>query len=276
MKTVLTLYAGVLGQPGLLLRLGGLMMVILVIYQTALTLLLDSLYVPGNQGQTQQAFFENWPRLVLGFVVYGVIIVWLTTIFAIRWHRYVLLGQHTYSAFDVTFAGREWRFVWNSVVVGLIIGLAMVVFFLGVRIVFSFVGAVSPSALAFLNVTAFVLLLLFVNYFIGRFCLVFPATALGVPMRVRDSWYKTREGGKRVMLLLTAMSLPNLIAPELAFLLLQPGAVPEWLATAVGTFLQVFFLLITTALYASTFSYTYRAFGLPLQPPRYPVPEDPI
>ncbi len=276
MKTVLTLYAGVLGQPGLLLRLGGLMMIILVIYQIALTLLLDSLYVPDNQGQTQQAFVDNWPRLVLGFVVYGVIIVWLTTIFAIRWHRYVLLGQKTYSVLDVTFAGREWRFVWNSIIIALIIGLAMVVFFVAVRIVFSLVAAISPSLFMFLNFAALVVLLLFVNYFIGRFCLVFPATALGVPMRVRDSWHKTWDSGIRVMLLLTAMSLPNLIAPEIAFYLLQPGTVPAWLATAVGTFIQVFFLLITTALYASTFSYTYRDLGLPLKPPRYPVPDDPI
>jgi len=267
MKTILKIYASVLGQPGLLLRLGGLMMVILVIYQTALTLFLGSLHVPGDLGETQQALMENWQRLALGFVVYGVIAVWLTTIFAIRWHRNVLLGQDRYSLLDVTFGSREWRFVWNSIIIALITGIATVIFFTVARLVFSILASVT-SLFSVMQVALWLSILLFANYLIGRLSLVFPAVALGVPMRVRDSWHKTWDEGVRVMWLLTAVSLPALIAPELVFQLLGPSGLPPWISTAITTFVQVFFLLITTALFAGTFSYTYQRLGLPLSPPQ--------
>ncbi|MEM8586491.1 MAG: hypothetical protein AAGG65_00415 [Pseudomonadota bacterium] len=84
MKTVLTLYARVLGQPLLLLRLGGLMMAIIVGYQVALLVTLESLGVTHDQQAAQQVIQQNWLRFALGVVVLVVLYIWLTTVFAVR------------------------------------------------------------------------------------------------------------------------------------------------------------------------------------------------
>lgn len=271
MKTVLTLYARVLGQPLLLLRLGGLMMAIIVGYQVALLVTLESLGVTHDQQAAQQVIQQNWLRFALGVVVLVVLFIWLTTMFAVRWHRYALLGQSNYRFLDATFGKRGWNFVWNSF---LISSLASVVVFpfavaLGFTIITSV--AIDPTqtrqTLLILN-GLMILASLPGLYVVGRCSLVFPAIALGFRMRIRDSWNETRGHGLRIFLLLVAMSIPAVVGSEVTVHIVPSTDLPIWLTTVIRTLVGTFFVLITTALWASALSHAYRSLSLPLRPPQ--------
>lgn len=276
MKNVLGLYAGVLGQPLLLLRLGGLMLTILVVYQIALSLMLESLILQDGPGVSQQTFDQNWLRIILGMLVYGIISIWLTTMFAIRWHRYALLGQSTYRFLDITFGQREWRFVWMSIQIGLLAGFVFFIMWIAFATLFGSTLVNDPANAGRLLILFLFLYLVPASYVIGRSALVYPATALGVHMRLRESWTKTKGHGLRIMVLLIAMTVPALISSELAIEIIPDGGLPLWLTTAIGTFVQTLFLLITTALWSSTFSYAYRALDLPLKPATGPEQQTPV
>jgi hypothetical protein len=86
-------------------------------------------------------------------------------------------------------------------------------------------------------------------------------------MHIKGSWAATSGQGWRIAALLIAMTVPVLISSELAIEVIPLGGLPTWLAAAIDTFVQTVFLLITTALWSSTFSYAYRALDLPLKPP---------
>jgi len=268
-KTVLTLYARVLGQPLLLLRLGGLMMVILVFYQIAMLLAFGSLVDANDLDTSRVSLEQNVPRLVLGVIVFWVLYVWLTTMFAVRWHRYMLLGQSNYGFLDATFGKRGWRFVWNSFLIGLLAFVAVLPFWL----IFAFVVAPTiVNATSSIETTivslyaAMVICLLPGLYVFGRCELVFPAIALGFAMRIRDSWDETRGRGLGIFGLLVAMSIPAVVGSEISLRIVPTEGLPTWLSTAAATFIGVFFVLITTALWASALSHMYKALGLPLNP----------
>ena len=275
MKTVLTLYARVLGKPMLLLRLGGLMMVIMVGYQVALLLAVESLGVADDQQAAQQAIEENWLRIVLGGVVLAVLYIWLTTTFAVRWHRYALLGQSSYRFLDATFGRRGWHFVWNLFLISCLASLVVFPFglILGLVVISSVSSNSIPTGQTLIVLNGLMVLVTLPGlYVVGRCSLVFPAIALGFRMRVRDSWDETRGHGLRIFLLLVAMSIPAVIGSEVTVRIVPSTGLPLWLTTAIRAFVGTFFVLITTALWASALSHAYQALKLPLRPPQPQMP----
>lgn len=269
MKTLLKIYAGVLGQPALLLRLGGLMMVLLVGYQIAMLLAFGSLLDSSNLRALELAVQQNATRIVLGVFVYWVLYIWLTTMFAIRWHRYILLGESRYRFLDAAFGKRGWRFVWKSVLIGLVAVVAVLPFWL--FIVLLGVPAFMDSRSSVEQITTVVNVLTLVCflpglYVFGRCAMVFPATSLGVTMGIGDSWHATRGHGLRILGLLIAMSIPAIVGSEISVRIVPSEGLPIWLTTAVATLIGVFFVLITTALWASVLSHAYKALNLPLRP----------
>lgn len=258
MRTVLALYALVLGQPMLLLRLGGIMMAILVVYELAFFPVIESLFGADGRTVSLQVLEENRLRLTIGFIVFGIIVIWLTTMVAVRWHRYMLLGPASYRFFDVTFGGREWRFVGNGILVGL---LAYLVFW-GATLLLGLIGSglvvSAPLAVKYVGPLIELIAMLPALYVVGRCGLVFPATAIGQPMRIRDSWTATQGRGATIAGLLVAMALPAIVVQLIPFEIEPFSALPGWLVSVAGAFARTFFLLITTALWASALSHAYR------------------
>lgn len=275
MKTVLMLYARVLGQPLLLLRLGGLMMVILVGYVVAVVLAVESLVRfpvdPDDLQRLQQSLEQNQLQILLGSIVFAMLYVWLMVMFAVRWHRYALLGQSNYRFFDATFGRRGWCFIWKSILIGLLSFVVALPF----ALVFAFAVVpvltstwVPTSATVLLLTAAWMLITLPALYVVGRSSLVFPAIALGFRMRIRDSWDETRGHGLRILLLLVAMSIPTIVGSQVTVGIVPSSGLPLWLTTAIGAFVGVLFVLITTALWASALSHAYQSLNLPLHPPQ--------
>ncbi|MEM8586492.1 MAG: hypothetical protein AAGG65_00420 [Pseudomonadota bacterium] len=111
-------------------------------------------------------------------------------------------------------------------------------------------------------------------YVVGRCSLVFPAIALGFRMRIRDSWNETRGHGLRIFLLLVAMSIPAVVGSEVTVHIVPSTDFPIWLTTVIRTLVGTFFVLITTALWASALSHAYRSLSLPLHPQQAHTPSN--
>lgn len=112
------------------------------------------------------------------------------------WHRFVLLPRnHALPTMGFNFTLREVRFFGYLVLMTLSFGAA-----------FLFLGAAGRNV----GVAAFLVLILLVVLLLlwARLCLVFPAAAVGAPVRLADSWGITRGNGWRIFWLTILISLP--------------------------------------------------------------------
>ncbi|MEM7442531.1 MAG: hypothetical protein AAF414_04265 [Pseudomonadota bacterium] len=304
-RTIIGLYANVLGQPQLLIKLSGLMLVLLVAYRIAAVWFHHWLFFGESPAASAAIFEQN--SLLLGAitVAYLLICAWLLVVFSVRWHRYALLNADEDRFFAVGLGKRGRLFAWNSFLILLWLVLAGVLYWIAVLILlpvannvvfgsgtsgealsmgykFSFVLAGSSSFLDSFQLTGLTItdqspyvamalkigFLLICTYLIARMSLVYPAIALGFRMRLSDSWQETRRHGLRITGLLIVMSVPAIVGSEFSFQVGPIAEIPPWLMIAVDAVAQSLFFVISVALFASAFSYAYKTLGLPLRPPQ--------
>jgi hypothetical protein len=241
---------------------------------------------------------------MLIYFVYLLIYIWLVIVFSVKWHRYSLLGDKDQKFFAIGLGKRGRMFLSNTVIIMLLIVVLAIVFellslvlllvgnnilfaesatndrlFIAFGVGFFLSGPSSifdlirfegltiidrvPEVTYALNAVFFVLS----AYLVARLSLVYPAITLGFAMRLGDSWKETRGRGFRITLLLIVMSVPAIAGSEIAVQIEPIAGLPVWQRIGLGAFVQSLFLLITTALFAATFSYAYKALDLPLHPP---------
>lgn len=310
-RSITNLYAQVLGQPLLLLRLGGLALLVMTAYQFAFSNLLNWLFPLEGLGASPIATDAGPTIFLVGLVAQALLLVWMGTIFSLRWHQHLLLSSTNRGFFNISLDRRGRLFATRSLAIivsifgaGVIysfIALNFSVFFDGLlfgnitdasqarfdfRLSFQASGLSSPlSAVQLEGVSLLaqfpsieiglnVLFLLATLYAVGRWSLVFPAIALGFAMRIRDSWHETRGHGLRIMILMAAVSLPALIASEISVQIQPFGDLPPFMAAATTAVTQSLFFVITVALWSSAFAHVYNALGLPLHPQQAHMPSN--
>ena len=132
-------------------------------------------------------------------------------LFAVAWHRLILLGPKT--AKPKVWSGwssRHWLF------------FGYIVLFVFIVIVGSFVGGVLIG-LVFRDVFALILLLLFLlcgAWWLARLSLVFPSAAIERHYALETSWDDTRQQGLRLMFGLVLVLLPVMVLNWVAIELL--------------------------------------------------------
>lgn len=247
MDDIVPLYTSVLGQPGLLVRLTGLMLVILVVLDLVIALHLQR-YTPAEL----QALFERGSIEIFGPILLQLVVtLYVTTKYAVRWHRYSLLGQDEYNFADIAPRPRDWRYFGYGLLVGLSLGVVLSL----ALTLFSGVAAAGGGTSSLLVIV----LVVATFYTIARLSLVFPGAAVDAAVTLGDSWRRTRGNGWRIMLLMAVTTLPVGLLAELA-----PGIVPLSLAglplfsALLQSIVVNFFLLITVALGQNALSHAYR------------------
>jgi hypothetical protein len=244
MDAILPLYAQVLGQPGLLLRLTGMLLVILVAMDIAFQQYIFQFTPAALQAQMQQGDATLWLLLFAQLVV----TVWVSTMYAVRWHRYMLLGHEEYGFADVAPRGRDWRYFGMGLLVGLLIGLA-----------FALLSTLAAAALGQVNIPVIIGLGLLIAYVCARICLIFPGIAIDSGLTLNDSWRYTEGNGLRIVLLFIVMTLPvGLLAQAVSgFVPLSIPSLPLVSALIQSIVINVFFL-INVALGQSALSHAYK------------------
>ncbi len=125
------------------------------------------------------------------------------TLFAVSWHRTVLLGQATSAPLVPVWQSRHWRFLgYTLIITAISYGFTMLYVPLLSPLVAdgSTVGLWQPLLLMFL--------LLFGTYVILRLSFVFPAVAVDESYSFADSWRHTRNQGLRLMAAMFLTLLP--------------------------------------------------------------------
>lgn len=130
-----------------------------------------------------------------------------TTLFAVSWHRLILLGpQQAMSAPILRWGNRETTYLWRSIV--LLIGIL-----LAMAIPFSFALAIAQRSAAGHLVMALVsLAALFIML---RFSLVLPAGAVDARYGFAQSWADTAARGFQLMGTVLLVALPSFVALRL-------------------------------------------------------------
>lgn len=248
---IFRLYAEVLGRPALLFRLSGLLLLMLVVLETAFAF-----------SFTPEDFAGFATGEVSGRYVFYVLVLmvaggWLGTLFAARWHRFALLGESAHGFAAIGFGPREWRFLGRAVVIMFCAAL------LGIL-----APTVAAALLAGLGVppesgaAAAVLLVFSVIpplWLFARLSLALPAAALGHSFGLAESWRATAGHSARMILVLIAMIAPfilgSLALPPFAAML---EALPAPLAVPLVSLVSNLLTLISVALNAAALSWFYR------------------
>ncbi|HLB80766.1 MAG TPA: hypothetical protein VJJ77_09690, partial [Dongiaceae bacterium] len=122
------------------------------------------------------------------------------TLFAVNWHRLVLLGPRRAAAgLGMRWGRRETTFLLRSLLLGFGIGAAMVVPLLAISAALQR----SPAGLPILGLAIVAAVLLSL-----RLSLAFPAIAVDLPYGFRRSWNDTAGCGLRLMAAMLATSAP--------------------------------------------------------------------
>ncbi len=152
-------------------------------------------------------------------ILFGLLGLAPYTLFAVAWHRLVLLGpQMATPPLVPLWKRRHWRFLGFSLLfIGLTSLAVMAMLLVGAPL------ANTPAAaglLIALLATAHVYLML-------RWCLVLPASALAEDSRLGHSWAHSRGQGRRLLAILLLTLLPMivlmLIAGSLLGAMVEPG-----------------------------------------------------
>lgn len=148
----------------------------------------DSLAIPGFS-------LGELPFFIAGTVP--------TVIFAVAWHRLMLLGpERGYPDGRPSWQHRHWAFLGYSLAFSAL-------YFLAGLIVGRALGSVASSVLpvgtgsdgggAILAITMWALPMILVAWLVARLCFVLPATAVGERYGLGDSWRQTQGLGLRLM-----------------------------------------------------------------------------
>ncbi|MEQ9813086.1 MAG: hypothetical protein RLO50_09910 [Azospirillaceae bacterium] len=261
------LYARVLGNPMVHVRLGAPFLVVLVVLDLLFFAWLGPAGVAGPAGAGQG-------QVMLALFLFLIVTVWVSTLYAVRWHRHSLLGESDFGFLDIAPRQRDWAYFGYSILVGLVLGVA--------AFVLSFVASMvlglfnlrgdfmmqmsSRGEQAFFLSAGGLLMLAIIGlpclYLFARWCLVFPGRAIGMPMTLTHSWLVTQGQGWRIAFLILAMVLPVQLLASLV-----PGLIPfaatgfVWTTQLIASVVVNLFLLITIALGQSALSHTYAHLG---------------
>ncbi len=189
-------------------------------------------------------------------MVLGMLEVAPYTLFAVTWHRLVMLGPEIAPpSYALVWGRRHWRF-------------------LGYTLAFALAGAV--ATLVVLGVAAplmaapeagqlvLVPLVIIIGYLMTRLCLVLPAAALDEPYQLRHSWMHTRNQGLRLLSILVLAMIPIVLVMMLiAGVLSAPISDTTGGTPSLGRFLSAQFTLaalgyVGTALSITVISQAFR------------------
>lgn len=194
------------------------------------------------------------------------------TIFAIAWHRLVLLGpQRASPAFFPGWSRRHWRFVGNTLMLLVITSAVTTVASLATLLFLQDGGAEPTAGTATLQlleeggteqaallramVTAAIFAIPPVVYITLRFAFVFPAIAVDEAYRLRDAWRHTRGQGARLMLVMF-LTLAPMICLQI---LIIYGLMADFVGNEIGYVLNNLLGYIVLALCLSVISSAFRA-----------------
>lgn len=143
-------------------------------------------------------------------------------IFAVAWHRLVLLGPaRGRPDLQPSWRRRHLHFLGYLLLLGLMAGLALVILGIAASLLLPdpAPGAEPGGARPLLALAVTLLLLLLVGWFTLRLCFVLPARALDERYGLSDSWRQTRGQGLRILAVLVlvqvAIAIPSLIVVTL-------------------------------------------------------------
>ncbi len=156
------------------------------------------------------------PRLL------GLLEVIAGTLFAVAWHRRVLLGPGAGApAFRPSWEARHWLFLAYSLGVTVIVYVVMLLISPAVGLIFDFLRAGQGAAMALSGLVAFLLLFLLMFYFLMRFSFVFPAVAVDERYGLRHAWRHTKGHVLRLMGTLVLAAVPLALLSMLLAVLLS-------------------------------------------------------
>lgn len=182
------------------------------------------------------------------------------TLFAVAWHRLVILGPQVATPPPLpAWKRRHWRFLGYSLlfIVLSVLPLSAMAFVVGAL---SIASGSAPAGLAVLTVP----LIIAQIYLVLRWCLVLPASTLDEDYRLRHSWAHSKGQVLRLLAILVLILVPMivlmLIAGSLLGAMLEPGGEGQ---LSAGQF--VLFHLVTavisylaTALWITAISQAFR------------------
>lgn len=146
-------------------------------------------------------------------------------IFAVAWHRLVLLGPNRgLPAYQPTWGRRHFHFLGYMLLLVVMAGLVFGV--LGFAASLLLPGSAAPEETGggnLLALTVFLLLLLLVGWFTMRLCFVLPARALDERYGLSDSWRQTRGQGLRILAVLVIVQLVIAIPSVIVVSLIGAG-----------------------------------------------------
>ncbi len=193
-----------------------------------------------------------WAELLLANLVSFVPYV----LFAVAWHRFLLLGEKPASPLTVLFpVARHFRFYLYTLLLVLVIGVAAaLVGTVGALIAALLSGAAGSNVL---QAPLFLLLFMVTLYVTARLQFTFPALAVDENYGFGDSWRNTRGQGWRFLLALSCCFLPPLFF-SLFMTLILGGAADVSLLFFINSFVLAAVGLLTTAIVISAISVAFR------------------
>ncbi len=165
LSAAVRVYGAVLGRPQLLLRFGGVLLVLAFAVawgQAAIVPTLD----------TTMRWFVYFPTAVIAGG-------WVSILYSVRWHRFIVFGERSVGLFDVRFTRRELVFLWRTVQL-----TAIPVSIFGGFAIAALTLALPMPMVMILGATA----TLTVFYAYARLGLTIPAAAIGRPSSLGESW----------------------------------------------------------------------------------------
>lgn len=226
LATVATAYSAIVGNRG-------------AVFQAAFLPLLGLIVLGSIKDMGQDSLLISIVSLLIGAP--------LGALIAVACHRIVLLGQGTVvNSWSLYWSERETSFVVWILIFGTVIYVAAmllgVIFLMSPERIFGFRTPWLGTLLTFVCIA----------YVLGRFSMVFPATAIDKRMAMSNSWYLTDGNGWRVAI---ALALPFVIATLLIWII--KSLVP----TAYGPIFSVLtlaVLLFTAVVEIAVLSFTYK------------------
>lgn len=177
------------------------------------------------------------------------------TIFAIAWHRLVLLGpERANPTFFPGWSRRHWRFLGNALMI-LAITTAVITAASIATVMFMQGDGAAPDEAALLRTvaTAAALGLPLVIYITLRLAFVFPAVSVDEGYRLRDAWRHTKSQGLRLMLVMFLTLAPFLLLEFLLFNALATGLIGNTVGYILGNLVGYISLALSLSVISSAF-----------------------
>lgn len=145
------------------------------------------------------------PRLPFAVLIMFVIEILLFTVFAVGWHRAVLIGAERGQGAQL--GGRELRYFWRfwrciAISIATMIALAFVE---------QFIGAALHADAQLMTIGAELSYLLVIGYVFARLGPSFAALSVDQAMNFRESWIVTKGNGARVLLMYAIVGAGGLV-----------------------------------------------------------------